>query len=89
MIHSAASGAFCMEREKMAKGKNTTVFFCQNCGYESSKWMGQCPGCKEWNTFVEESVSKASAGGRASAVSDRRDRVAPAVLSEVTVGERA
>ena len=89
MIHSAASGAFCMERGKMAKGKNTTVFFCQNCGYESSEWMGQCPGCKEWNTFVEESVSKASAGGRASAVSDRRDRVAPAVLSEVTVGEEA
>ncbi|MCR4956403.1 MAG: DNA repair protein RadA [Lachnospiraceae bacterium] len=39
----------------MAKGKST-VFFCQNCGYESSKWMGQCPGCKEWNTFVEEKV---------------------------------
>ncbi len=36
----------------MAKAK--TVFFCQNCGYESPKWMGQCPACKEWNTFVEE-----------------------------------
>lgn len=44
----------------MAKGKNTTIFFCQNCGYESSKWMGQCPGCKEWNTFVEEVVTTAS-----------------------------
>ncbi|MGI6012643.1 MAG: DNA repair protein RadA [Ruminococcus sp.] len=40
----------------MAKGKKT-VFFCQNCGYESAKWMGQCPGCQEWNTFVEEAVS--------------------------------
>ena len=29
----------------MAKGK--TVFFCQNCGYESGKWMGQCPGCRQ------------------------------------------
>ena len=37
----------------MAKAKKT-VFFCQQCGYESSKWMGQCPGCREWNTFVEE-----------------------------------
>ena len=37
----------------MAKGKNT-VFFCQQCGYESPKWLGQCPACKEWNTFVEE-----------------------------------
>ena len=45
----------------MAKGK-TSSFFCQSCGYESSKWMGQCPGCKEWNTFVEEVVDKKSAG---------------------------
>ena len=41
----------------MAKGKST-VFFCQSCGYESPKWMGQCPGCREWNTFVEETVVK-------------------------------
>lgn len=41
----------------MAKGK-TSVYFCQSCGYESSKWMGQCPGCREWNTFVEEVVEK-------------------------------
>lgn len=40
----------------MAKGKKTT-FFCQNCGHEENKWLGQCPMCKEWNTFVEESVS--------------------------------
>ena len=39
----------------MAKGK-TNVFFCQCCGYESSKWMGQCPGCKEWNSFVEDDL---------------------------------
>lgn len=41
----------------MAKGKST-VFFCQNCGNESSKWMGQCPACHEWNTFVEETLDK-------------------------------
>ncbi len=40
----------------MAKG-NVTVYFCQSCGYESSKWMGQCPACHEWNSFVEEVVS--------------------------------
>lgn len=46
----------------MAKGKKT-VFFCQNCGHEESKWLGQCPACKEWNTFVEEriTVSKSAA----------------------------
>lgn len=43
----------------MAKGK-AIVYFCQNCGYESGKWMGQCPGCKEWNTFVEEVIDKKS-----------------------------
>lgn len=37
----------------MAKSKKT-VFFCKECGYESSKWLGQCPGCKEVGTFVEE-----------------------------------
>ena len=31
-----------------------TVFFCKECGYESAKWLGQCPGCKEVGTFVEE-----------------------------------
>lgn len=43
----------------MAKGR-TTVFFCQNCGHESAKWMGQCPGCGQWNTFVEETIEKTS-----------------------------
>ena len=41
----------------MAKAKTSNVFFCSSCGYESSKWMGQCPSCKEWNTFVEEAVT--------------------------------
>ena len=36
----------------MAKAKKS-VFFCQNCGHEESKWLGQCPMCKEWNSFVE------------------------------------
>ncbi|WP_333625970.1 DNA repair protein RadA [Sphingobacterium siyangense] len=42
----------------MAKSKS--AYFCQNCGYESPKWMGQCPSCKQWNSFVEEVVEKAS-----------------------------
>ena len=56
-------------RETMAKGK-TTVFFCQNCGFESAKWMGQCPGCKEWNSFVEEMVMKSSGKKERTRVSD-------------------
>ncbi len=41
----------------MAKGK-ATAFFCKECGYETAKWLGQCPACREWNTLVEEPVSK-------------------------------
>ena len=42
-------------------GKNSSmVFFCTECGYESAKWMGQCPGCKSWNTFSEEPKERAS-----------------------------
>lgn len=38
--------------------KTKTSFFCQNCGYESPKWVGKCPNCENWNTFVEELVVK-------------------------------
>jgi DNA repair protein RadA/Sms len=40
----------------MSKAK--TAFFCQNCGYESVKWVGQCPSCGQWNSFVEELLQK-------------------------------
>lgn len=56
----------------MAKEKS--VFFCQSCGASSSKWMGQCPSCGEWNTFVEEAAP--SRKGRQSA--SRRDSLARA-----------
>jgi DNA repair protein RadA/Sms len=42
----------------MSKAK--TVYFCQNCGHESAKWVGKCPSCEEWNTFSEEVVEKAT-----------------------------
>lgn len=47
----------------MAKAKKS-IFFCQNCGHEESKWLGQCPVCRQWNTFVEEKVTTAKAGGQ-------------------------
>ncbi|MBO5477711.1 MAG: DNA repair protein RadA [Clostridia bacterium] len=37
---------------------SNTVFFCKECGYESAKWLGKCPGCNSWNSFVEEKVNK-------------------------------
>ena len=68
----------------MAKGK-TSVYFCQSCGYESSKWMGQCPGCKEWNTFVEEKVLVSSVSAQTGAKTARDINVVS--LSEVSVDD--
>lgn len=62
----------------MAKAKN--VFYCKECGYESAKWVGQCPGCKGWNTFVEEPVVKRATAG---ANKDRRIQIEPTKLSNV------
>ena len=66
----------------MAKSK--TVFFCQECGFESAKWMGQCPACKAWNTFVEEPT--APKGSRASKASPKEIAAAvPTKLSQVSL----
>ena len=40
----------------MAK-KKKTMYVCQNCGYDNTRWMGKCPGCGAWNTMVEEVVA--------------------------------
>lgn len=73
----------------MAKGKAATVYFCQSCGHESSKWMGQCPGCHEWNTMVEETVSATAvknAGGR---LQRNIPRAEPSVLSMVSIQDES
>ncbi len=68
----------------MAKSKSV-VFFCQECGYESPKWMGQCPGCKAWNSFVEEPAApkKSGSAGPAGARVARGEAPAPVTLSQV------
>ena len=66
--------------------KAKTIFFCQNCGFESSKWMGQCPACKEWNGFAEEpqaSTKKTAAGNV------RKDTPQPKTLSEIEMNQAA
>ena len=68
----------------MAKGKKT-VYFCQNCGYESAKWAGQCPACKEWNTFVEETVSKTGTSSAKQSADKRLQR--PVTLSMISEKE--
>lgn len=70
----------------MAKAK-ATAFFCKECGYESSKWMGQCPACRQWNTMVEEPVAP-----KINPVSQSSVRIKgqarPALLSEISIEEQ-
>lgn len=68
----------------MAKTKNT-VFFCRECGYESSKWMGQCPACKEWNSFVEEPAASDKKPLVSRAVHIPGRGAAPVRLSEISL----
>ena len=69
----------------MAKAK--TVFFCQECGYESAKWMGQCPACHAWNSFVEE--PKAAGKSGTGSVSSRTLTHKPVRLADVTAEDES
>ena len=63
--------------------KTKTVYFCNNCGNESPKWLGKCPACGEWNTFVEEKVVQTK-GQKASR---KEQGASPVKLSEIEQGE--
>ena len=69
--------------------KTKTAFFCQNCGYESAKWLGKCPSCNQWNVFVEEVIQK----GTDQKENDWKEfagtnkRLKTISLSEITSGE--
>lgn len=63
----------------MAKTK--TVFLCQSCGADSPKWLGRCPTCGEWNTLVEQRISK---GPIRSASQEKRTMTAPQSIEEVS-----
>jgi DNA repair protein RadA/Sms len=68
----------------MAKIK--TSFFCSNCGYESAKWLGKCPSCNQWNTFVEEVIDKGKEETWKGYTDDKKQTKAIA-LSDVTHAE--
>ena len=74
----------------MATSKIRTVFFCKECGNESSKWLGQCPACKAWDSYVEEPVTAKTpaAGGRPGGVGARNGvKNTPVVLSKIEMHE--
>ena len=69
-------------------GKSASVYICQQCGYESSKWLGKCPNCGEWNSLVETSVSSSnfSAKGGLSQFS-KKNAVMPIKLSSIKLSD--
>ncbi|HOI31687.1 MAG TPA: DNA repair protein RadA, partial [Bacteroidales bacterium] len=66
----------------MAKTK--TVFFCKNCGNESPKWIGKCPGCGEWNTYVEETVVTGKKGQSISSSINMPGSAKPLPVQEIS-----
>ncbi len=69
----------------MSTSKVKTSFFCQNCGVQSPKWIGKCPSCGQWNTYVEEVVSKEEK--LIWKKSSRKEKVSkPLQLREITAG---
>ena len=73
----------------MAKIK--TTYYCQNCGTQSPKWVGKCPACQEWNTYVEEVVSKESTVVTDQWKSSGKEKIKnrPKLLSEIEVSEQS
>ena len=65
----------------MAKQK--TIFFCQNCGAQASKWIGRCPACGEWNTYVEEVIKKETGKNRSPVSGDDGRIQQPVKISEI------
>src|SRR5579863_4771945 len=64
----------------MAKTK--TTFFCQNCGAQSTKWVGKCPNCGEWNTYVEEVIKKEKSDKQAYSITSDK----PHLISDIIPG---
>ncbi|MGG2197256.1 DNA repair protein RadA [Paenibacillus validus] len=54
--------------------KTKTKFYCQQCGYESPKWLGKCPGCEAWNTFVEEVETVSKSRGSHTSITNKKEK---------------
>lgn len=63
-------------------GKQKTKFYCQDCGYESIKWLGKCPDCGAWNTFVEEIQKIMKTQGMDSSLFQTKEKPQPIINIE-------
>ena len=66
-------------------GKIKTVFVCKECGYETPKWMGQCPGCNEWNTLEEEIIAEKKAIGSMTSSAVKKVISGAKMLSQINI----
>ena len=76
-----------LQQEKQSMAKLKSVYFCSNCGNESPKWMGRCPACGEWSTYVEELIRKDSAAIKEDTRSFSSGRNVPQPLKEIRADE--
>ncbi|MDR1920102.1 MAG: DNA repair protein RadA [Tannerellaceae bacterium] len=69
--------------------KTKTVYVCSNCGTDSPKWVGKCPGCGEWNTYVEEVVAKEPSAKHAIPGITNKEKASPVLLRDITTTEES
>ncbi len=69
--------------------KATTVFFCQNCGAQSPKWIGRCPSCGEWNTYVEEVIKKETSRESSMGEFKSKKKNVPTSIDKITAGKES
>ena len=68
----------------MVRRKTQSAYFCQNCGHQSSKWLGKCPGCNQWNTFTEEIITKK---GDESSWQNKSSLQSPLLVQEISFSQ--
>ena len=65
--------------------KTKTIFVCQNCGAQAPRWVGKCPSCESWNSYVEENTATVESSERMGGVVLKES---PILLSEVTYDDK-
>jgi DNA repair protein RadA/Sms len=67
--------------------KSKTIFTCQECGYESQGWLGKCPACSQWNTFIEEIIPTAAKGRKTALDRDRVGETRAISIKDIEIEE--
>ncbi len=67
--------------------KNKTVYVCSVCGADSPKWLGKCPACGEWNSYVEEIISTKPTNNKIDNFGDNSKKIKPTLINEIKTSE--